>query len=69
MDIEFGAPGQIMPPADRRSRTPRRAEADGYDSVWWPSHLMGWHPDSVWTEDITPLAEVPGQPTRTSTRS
>ena len=51
-----------MPPADKaRSKFAQRAEADGYDSIWWPSHLMGWHPESVWTEDITPLAQ-PGQP-------
>ena len=62
MEIEFGAPGTIMPPADKAVDNARRAEADGYDSIWWPSHLMGWHPESVWTEDITPLAAFQPNP-------
>src|SRR3954447_4249811 len=62
MDFEFGAPGTIMPPADKAVEFARRAEADGYESIWWPSHLMGWHPESVWTEDITPLAKFQPNP-------
>ncbi len=62
MNFEFGAPGTIMPPADRAIEFGRRAEADGYESIWWPSHLMGWHPESVWTEDITPLAKLQANP-------
>jgi phthiodiolone/phenolphthiodiolone dimycocerosates ketoreductase len=62
VNIEFGAPGTIMPPADKAVDNARRAEADGYESIWWPSHLMGWHPESVWTEDITPLARVQANP-------
>jgi phthiodiolone/phenolphthiodiolone dimycocerosates ketoreductase len=56
MDLQFGAPGQILPPADRAVRSALRMEEAGYDAVWWPDHLMGWHPDSIWTEDVTPLA-------------
>ena len=55
MDIELGVPGQIMPPADKAVQFAQRAEADGYDAVWWPCHLMNWFPDSIWTEDISPL--------------
>ena len=62
MEFEFGAPGTIMPPADKAVDLAKRAEADGYDSIWWPSHLMGWHPESVWTEDITPLAQFQANP-------
>jgi len=62
VEIEFGAPGTIMPPADKAVEMAKRAEADGYDSIWWPSHLMGWHPESVWTEDITPLANYQANP-------
>jgi phthiodiolone/phenolphthiodiolone dimycocerosates ketoreductase len=56
MEIEFGAPGQITPPVDRGVKAAVRMEQAGYDAVWWPDHLMGWHPDSIWTEDVTPLA-------------
>jgi phthiodiolone/phenolphthiodiolone dimycocerosates ketoreductase len=60
--VTLGAPGQIMPPASRAIDLARRAEADGFDAVWWPCHLMGWHPDSVWSEDLTPLAEFQSSP-------
>ena len=55
-DLEIGVPGQIMPPAHRAVELGQRAEADGYDALWWPCHLMGWHPDSIWTPDMSPLA-------------
>lgn len=57
MDIEFGAPGQIIPPVDRGIAAGVKMEQAGYDGLWWPDHLMGWHPDSIWTEDVTPLAK------------
>ena len=62
MDIQLGVPGQIMPPADKAVDNAKRAEAKGFDSVWWPCHLMGWHPDSVWAEDLTPLAAMQPNP-------
>ena len=57
-DLEIGVPGQIMPPADRAVTLAQRAEADGFDALWWPCHLMGWHPDSIWTPDMSPLAAM-----------
>jgi phthiodiolone/phenolphthiodiolone dimycocerosates ketoreductase len=62
MQVTLGVPGQIMPPAARAIELAQRAEADGFDAVWWPCHLMGWHPDSVWTEDLTPLARAQSSP-------
>ncbi|HET6691525.1 MAG TPA: LLM class flavin-dependent oxidoreductase [Miltoncostaeaceae bacterium] len=62
MRVTLGAPGQIMPPASRAIDLARRAEADGFDAVWWPCHLMGWHPDSAWSEDLTPLAAFQSSP-------
>jgi len=62
MRVTLGAPGQIMPPASRAIELARRAEADGFDAVWWPCHLMGWHPDAVWSEDLTPLAAFQPSP-------
>jgi len=54
--IQLGVPGGIMPPFNRVIQQAQRAEAAGYDSAWWPCHLMGWHPQSIWRPDITPLA-------------
>jgi phthiodiolone/phenolphthiodiolone dimycocerosates ketoreductase len=62
MTIEIGAPGQIMPPVEGLVKTARRNEAKGFDALWWPDHLMGWHPESIWTPDITPLAHVQPNP-------
>lgn len=63
--IELGVPGQIMPPASAAVKFAQRAEADGFDAIWWPDHLMGWHPDSLWTPDLT--RSRPCRPTRTPT--
>jgi phthiodiolone/phenolphthiodiolone dimycocerosates ketoreductase len=60
--LELGVPGQIMPPADAAVRFAQRSEAAGFDAVWWPDHLMGWHPDTMWTPDLTPLAAVQANP-------
>jgi phthiodiolone/phenolphthiodiolone dimycocerosates ketoreductase len=62
MPLELGVPGQIMPPADAAVRFAKRSEDEGFDAVWWPDHLMGWHPDSMWTPDLTPLADVQPSP-------
>lgn len=56
MDLEFGAPGAIIPPVDKGIAQGIKMEEAGYDGLWWPDHLMGWHPDSMWNEDFTPLA-------------
>jgi len=51
-----------MPPADKAIEFARRAEQAGFDAMWWPCHLMGWIPDSVWTEDMTELAKYQDNP-------
>ena len=57
MDIQLGAPGQIIPPVDRGISLGIKMEKLGYDALWWPDHLMGWHPDTMWNEEFTPLAK------------
>jgi phthiodiolone/phenolphthiodiolone dimycocerosates ketoreductase len=56
--VEFGAPGVIMPPFEKVLEQARRAEAKGYAAVWWPCHLMGWHPQSIWRPEVSPLART-----------
>lgn len=56
MTVEVGAQGTIMPPIEGVLKTAKRNEAKGYDALWWPDHLMGWHPESIWVPDVTPLA-------------
>jgi phthiodiolone/phenolphthiodiolone dimycocerosates ketoreductase len=62
MRVTLGAPGRIMPPADKAIEFAQRAEADGFDAIWWPCHLMGWLPDSTWTPDWTELAKYQENP-------
>lgn len=58
MPITVGGPGIVVPPFEAVLHTAKRNEERGFDAVWWPDHLMGWHPDSVWTPEIAPLAAV-----------
>jgi phthiodiolone/phenolphthiodiolone dimycocerosates ketoreductase len=60
--MEVGAAGTIMPPVEGLLSTARRNEEKGYDSIWWPDHLMGWYPESIWTPDVTPLAQFQPSP-------
>jgi phthiodiolone/phenolphthiodiolone dimycocerosates ketoreductase len=62
MRVTVGAPGRIMPPASKAVEFAQRAERDGFDAIWWPCHLMGWTPDSMWTPDVTALAEYQASP-------
>ncbi len=51
-----------MPPVEGLLATAQRNEAKGYDSLWWPDHLMGWYPESIWTPDVTPIANFQANP-------
>jgi phthiodiolone/phenolphthiodiolone dimycocerosates ketoreductase len=62
LGVTLGAPGRIMPPASKAIEFAQQAEADGFDAIWWPCHLMGWTPDSMWTEELTPLAAYQTSP-------
>ena len=62
MTLEIGAVGQIMPPVEGLLKTAKRNEEKGFDAIWWPDHLMGWHPESIWTPDVTPLANFQSNP-------
>lgn len=56
MAMTIGIGGTIMPPIEGVVRAALRAERAGYSAMWWPDHLMGWHPESIWTPDISPIA-------------
>ncbi len=62
MAITVGAPGHVMPPLEVLQHTARRSEERGFDAIWWPDHLMGWHPQSAWTPAHAPLAAVMPNP-------
>ena len=62
MTLEIGGTGQIMPPVDGLLKNAKRNEEKGFDALWWPDHLMGWHPESIWTADVTPIANFQSNP-------
>ena len=61
MAIEVGAAGGITPPGELVIKTAVRNEQKGYDAIWFPDHWMAWHPHSIWTPDVTQIANF--QPT------
>ena len=60
--MKVGTGGNVTPPVEGLLRTAQSAERRGYDGLWWSDHLMGWHPQSVWTPDIADLAAFQPNP-------
>lgn len=36
----------------------KAAEEQGYDSIWYPDHLMGWFPQSLWTVENSSIVSL-----------
>ncbi|TAK31094.1 MAG: LLM class flavin-dependent oxidoreductase [Chloroflexota bacterium] len=60
--VKIGAPGGLVPPFDAVVKTAQRNEEQGFDSLWFPDHFMAWHPESIWTPDLTPIAKFQSNP-------
>lgn len=56
MSILVGLASQPLPPFDLTLGQAVAAEADGFDSIWYSDHLMGWFPKSLWTPENSSLA-------------
>lgn len=54
--MNIGTSGAVTPPAAGVIKAAQQQEQAGFDSTWWPDHLMAWHPQSLWTTEFTPLA-------------
>jgi phthiodiolone/phenolphthiodiolone dimycocerosates ketoreductase len=54
--VKIGSPGVTIPPLENVISQAVRNEEKGYDSIWWPDHLMGWVPQSIWTPDLFGIA-------------
>ncbi len=55
--LRIGVLGPTFPPIDGIAGVARSIEGKGYDSIWFPDHLMGWFPQTIWTSEIVgPLA-------------
>ncbi len=60
--MKIGVVAPTFPPIENVIRVVRRVEEKGYDSVWWPDHLMGWYPQSIWETSVTGLAAFQESP-------
>ena len=56
-EVKVGIGGPMGPPAKMLSARPAAAEKTGYSSMWWGDHYMGWLPRTIWTPDISPVAQ------------
>jgi len=55
--LKIGVVGPTFPPIEGITRVARSIEEKGYDSIWFPDHLMGWFPHTMWISEIVgPLA-------------
>jgi phthiodiolone/phenolphthiodiolone dimycocerosates ketoreductase len=60
--IEIGTTGFAYRVAAIATGTAMLAEAEGVDALWYPDHLMAWHPRELWREAGGVLAEVVDDP-------
>src|SRR5437660_3837764 len=58
MGIKVGAMLNPVPPLELSVGLGVQAEATGYDSVWFPDHLMGWFPRALWTPEASSIVNL-----------
>jgi phthiodiolone/phenolphthiodiolone dimycocerosates ketoreductase len=58
MGIKVGTMVNPVPPLELPVRLGVQAEASGYDSVWFPDHLMGWFPRALWTPEASSIVNL-----------
>lgn len=58
MSIKVGLQSQAIPPIELTVASAVAAEADGFDSVWYPDHLMGWFPKALWTPERSSIVNL-----------
>ncbi|WXG47305.1 MAG: LLM class flavin-dependent oxidoreductase [Candidatus Atabeyarchaeum deiterrae] len=61
-EVKVGTLAPFVFPYDKSVQSAKRIEELGYDSMWYPDHLMGWLSETIWTPDITPLAMFQNSP-------
>ncbi|MDP2727054.1 MAG: LLM class flavin-dependent oxidoreductase [Dehalococcoidia bacterium] len=61
-DLKVGTVGGTIPPFENAIKAAKLNEEWGFDSLWWPDHQMGWHPQSIWKPDIADIAKFQKSP-------
>jgi len=57
-DLKIGREGTFIPPFKSNIATVKSYENEGYDSIFFADHILNWIPESIWTPDITDLANI-----------
>lgn len=61
-EVQVGTGGPMGPPASALSARSAAVEHQGFASIWWGDHYMGWLPRSIWTPDISAVAQPGSNP-------
>lgn len=61
-ELKIGVPAPILPPIENSLRVAKRIDEMGYNSMWYPDHVMGWIPESIWSPEILPVAAFQESP-------
>ena len=55
-DIKIGIEDTYTPPFANGIRTTKIHEKSGFDSLWYPDHIMSWFPDAIWKPDLVNIS-------------
>jgi phthiodiolone/phenolphthiodiolone dimycocerosates ketoreductase len=58
MTLKVGLASNPIPPLELTVGTAVGHESDGFDSLWYPDHLMGWFPKALWTVENSSLVNL-----------
>ncbi|MEO7803696.1 MAG: LLM class flavin-dependent oxidoreductase [Actinomycetota bacterium] len=58
MSLKVGMSANPIPPLELTVAQAMQAESDGFDSIWYPDHLMGWFPKSLWTIENSSIVSL-----------
>jgi len=61
-NIKIGTEGSFIGPFEKGIDSIKKIEANGYDSIWFADHIMGWTPESIWTPEIISAANFQKSP-------
>jgi len=61
-DLKIGTEGTFIGDMEKGIASIKRIEENGYDSVWFADHLMGWIPESIWTPDLISMSKLQPSP-------
>jgi phthiodiolone/phenolphthiodiolone dimycocerosates ketoreductase len=61
-DLKIGREGTFIPPFRSNINAVKGYEKDGYDSLFFADHILNWVPKSIWSPEITDLANVYDSP-------